>query len=234
MIGRSINFQAGQQQRVALARALVIRPRLFAASMNRSRISTPSCASKCAAKSGGCARSRSLTAIYVTHDQKEAPLDRRSSGDHGKARHIRQVGKPAEVYRAPTFAFRRRLHGRNQFRRRPAWRTCAMATCCCGNAVAALSRRRSAGRTWKPQPGDAATLSIRPESWKLGAAATAPNALAGRLGERVYLGEMAQYQFAAGAHTLKIFELNPRYVELSPERELYASVEPEDAVALPG
>ena len=55
-----------------------------------------------------------------------------------------------------------------------------------------------------------------------------------RIQDRVYLGEMAQYQFAAGAHVLKIFELNPRYVELSPEREIHAAVEPEDAVALPG
>ena len=44
---------------------------------------------------------------------------------------------------------------------------------------------------------------------------------------------MAQYRFAAGPHALKVFELNPRFVELSPERELFASVAPEDVVALP-
>ena len=45
---------------------------------------------------------------------------------------------------------------------------------------------------------------------------------------------MAQYQFAAGSQTLKIFEMNPRFVEVSDQRELFASVEPEDVVALPG
>jgi hypothetical protein len=44
---------------------------------------------------------------------------------------------------------------------------------------------------------------------------------------------MAQYQFAAGALTLKIYELNPRFVELSPERQLFASAEREDVIALP-
>ena len=45
---------------------------------------------------------------------------------------------------------------------------------------------------------------------------------------------MAQYQFAVAAQTLKIFELNPRFVDASDDRELFASVEPEDVVALPG
>ena len=90
------------------------------------------------------------------------------------------------------------------------------------------------GRTGSLSSATRATLSIRPESWKLGRKRrSAQCASRAGIGERVYLGEMAQYQFAAGAQTLKIFELNPRFVELSPERELFASVEPEDVVALP-
>jgi hypothetical protein len=62
--------------------------------------------------------------------------------------------------------------------------------------------------------------------------ATAQNCVAGHIAERMYLGEMAQYQFAAKAHGLKVYELNPRYVELSPERELFASAAVEDVVVL--
>ena len=40
--------------------------------------------------------------------------------------------------------------------------------------------------------------------------------------DRVYLGEMAQYQFNVGPQTLKIYELNPRFVDASEDRELYA------------
>ena len=40
-----------------------------------------------------------------------------------------------------------------------------------------------------------------------------------RLKDRVYLGEVAQYQFAADAHSLKIYELNPRFVEAPADRD---------------
>ena len=86
---------------------------------------------------------------------------------------------------------------------------------------------------WQPRAGESCTLSIRPESWRLATQSGAPNEVAGRLTERVYLGEMAQYQFAAGPQVLKVFELNPRFVELSPERELFASADPADVIALP-
>jgi ABC-type Fe3+/spermidine/putrescine transport system ATPase subunit len=92
----------------------------------------------------------------------------------------------------------------------------------------------SGGDGWQPKAGDACTLSIRPESWKLSPTDGAPNSVAGRIADRTYLGEMAQYRFNAGPQTLKIFELNPKYVELSPEQSLFASAEAEDVVALPG
>ncbi|HEX8310198.1 MAG TPA: TOBE domain-containing protein, partial [Chthoniobacteraceae bacterium] len=74
---------------------------------------------------------------------------------------------------------------------------------------------------------------IRPESWMLGIEPGATNAVPGRIGDRVYLGEMAQYQLAAAGHTLTVYEMNPRFVELSPDREVFASVSPEDVVVLP-
>jgi iron(III) transport system ATP-binding protein len=81
--------------------------------------------------------------------------------------------------------------------------------------------------------GDDCTLSIRPESWQLATSAAACNGVAGHLHDRVYLGEMAQYEFVAAGGAVKIYELNPRFVELSPDREVFASVAPEDVVVLP-
>jgi len=55
----------------------------------------------------------------------------------------------------------------------------------------------------------------------------------GRIGECIYLGEVAQYDFvtARGAK-LKIFERNPRFVDGADRGELYATVAPEDVVVL--
>ena len=61
--------------------------------------------------------------------------------------------------------------------------------------------------------------------------APARNGAKGRIGEAVYLGEVAQYEFLAGGQALKILELNPRFVEAA-RGELFASAEPEDVVVL--
>jgi hypothetical protein len=76
-------------------------------------------------------------------------------------------------------------------------------------------------------------LSIRPESWTLQTAQSPVNSVAGKLGERMYLGETAQYHFATASVGLKIYELNPRFVDLSAERQVFATVAAEDVVVLP-
>ena len=48
----------------------------------------------------------------------------------------------------------------------------------------------------------------------------------------MYLGEVAQYGFVTAGVRLKIFELNPRFVDQADRGELFASVEPEDVVVL--
>jgi iron(III) transport system ATP-binding protein len=43
---------------------------------------------------------------------------------------------------------------------------------------------------------------------------------------------VAQYGFVTAGGRLKIFELNPRFVDQTARGELFASVEPEDVVVL--
>jgi iron(III) transport system ATP-binding protein len=83
-----------------------------------------------------------------------------------------------------------------------------------------------------PATGAAVTLSIRPECWTLGREAPARNGVQGRIGEAVYLGEMAQYDFVAGGQHLKILEVNPQFLEQSTRGDVYASAEPECVVVL--
>jgi iron(III) transport system ATP-binding protein len=85
---------------------------------------------------------------------------------------------------------------------------------------------------WHPSAGESVTLSIRPEAWKLTAEPAPVNSARGRIGESLYLGEVAQYQFNAGGHQLKIFELNPHVADRTTDHDLFASADPEDVVVL--
>ncbi len=228
---RKINqLSGGQQQRVALARALVVRPHCLLLDEPLSNLDTKLRIEMRTEIRRVC-KEFGLTAIYVTHDQKEALsiADRLAIMEGG---HIRQVGEPAEVYRAPHTKFAADFMGETNFLEG------RVVSVSAGRVMVETPLRTFeamvGGNGWSPKAGEAATLSIRPECWKLGLDRQAVNAISGRLNERVYLGEMAQYRFVNGPHALKIYELNPRFVELSAERELHAAVEPEDVVALPG
>jgi iron(III) transport system ATP-binding protein len=222
-------LSGGQQQRVALARALVIRPRCLLLDEPLSNLDARLRLEMRGEIRRVC-KEFGLTAIYVTHDQKEALsiADRMAILEAGR---IRQTGTPAEVYRHPHSRFVADFMGETNF-------LDGKIRAVNGTSVVVETGLREFGATlggdgWQPRAGESCTLSIRPESWRLATQSGAQNEVAGRLTERVYLGEMAQYRFAAGPHALKVFELNPRFVELSPERELFASVEPSDVVALP-
>lgn len=223
-------LSGGQQQRVALARALVIRPRCLLLDEPLSNLDTR-LRIEMRAEIRRICKEFGLTAIYVTHDQKEALsiADRMAVMEGG---HIRQAGTPADVYRHPHSKFVADFMGETNFLEGKVFAVDGRSA-----RIETPLRAFDAvlgGNGWSPKAGDACTLSIRPESWRLSTTDGAQNSVAGRIHDRVYLGEMAQYQFTAGAHRLKIFELNPKFVELSPEREVFASVAAEDVIALPG
>jgi iron(III) transport system ATP-binding protein len=228
---RKINqLSGGQQQRVALARALVIRPRCLLLDEPLSNLDAK-LRLEMRAEIRRICKEFGLTAIYVTHDQKEALsiADRMAILEGG---HIRQAGSPADVYRHPHSKFVADFMGETNFIEGTVKSASGLSV-----MVETPLRMFSAtlgGNGWQPGLGERCTLSIRPETWEIGVAPGAANAVPGHIRERVYLGEMAQYQFAVGSQTLKIFELNPRFVDTSDQRELFAAVEPEDVVALPG
>ena len=221
-------LSGGQQQRVALARALVIRPDFLLLDEPLSNLDARLRLEMRVEIRRICKES-GLTAIYVTHDQKEALsiADRMAVLEAGQ---IRQTGKPIDLYRQPNSRFVADFMGETNFLDGKVMEVTdgiAVIQTDAGTFDAALRHE------CKLRAGDPCTLSIRPESWKLATHTLARNTLEGRLTERIYLGEMAQYRFAAGPRTLKICELNPRFVELSPERVIFAGVAPEDVVLLP-
>jgi iron(III) transport system ATP-binding protein len=170
-----------------------------------------------------------LTAIYVTHDQKEALsiADRMAVLESG---HIRQTGSPSDIYRHPESRFVADFMGETNFL------DGTVVECSGGELVVETPLGKLHARSNRSMAFAAAErvlLSIRPESWTLQTVQSPVNSVAGKLGERMYLGETAQYHFATASVGLKIYELNPRFVDLSAERQVFATVAAEDVVVLP-
>jgi iron(III) transport system ATP-binding protein len=209
--GRKPNqLSGGQQQRVALARALVVRPRCLLLDEPLANLDA-----KLRLEMRGeirrVCKEFQLTTVYVTHDQKEALSisDRMAVLDGGR---ILQVGAPQEIYRFPA--------------RRSVANFIGEADFIPGKVLAA------GDPTLPPKVGAEVTVSIRPECWTLGRAAQAQNCVQGTIGEAVYLGETAQYDFICAGLTLKIVEMNPRFLGSAARDNLWASVAPEDVVVL--
>ncbi|MBI4624418.1 MAG: ABC transporter ATP-binding protein [Verrucomicrobia bacterium] len=225
---RPNQLSGGQQQRVALARALVIRPRCLLLDEPLSNLDAKLRLEMRAEIRRVCQEFR-LTTVYVTHDQKEALSisDRMAILDHGR---ILQVGSPQQVYRRPVCRTVADFIGETDFI--PGRIVSAGA----GGAVVDTAIGHFEGVLGDPSAvplaGAEVTLSVRPECWVLSHAAPSRNAVKGRIGKAVYLGEHAQYDFIAGGQELKILEFNPRFLDQSTRGDVFAGAAPEDVVVL--
>ncbi len=227
--GRRPNeLSGGQQQRVALARALVIRPRFLLLDEPLSNLDAKLRLEMRAEIRRVCKEFK-LTTVYVTHDQKEALSisDRMAILDSGR---ILQIGTPREIYRRPAHSVVANFIGETDFLTGTVRGVTAGSITVetpVGNFEGVLGDPQA-----KPAAGDRVTVSIRPECWILSRETPARNSVKGRIGESVYLGEIAQYDFVSAGVRLKILELNPRFLGASARDELFASVSPEDVVVL--
>jgi iron(III) transport system ATP-binding protein len=225
---RPNQLSGGQQQRVALARALVIRPRCLLLDEPLSNLDAKLRLEMRTEIRRVC-KEFNLTTVFVTHDQKEAlsVSDRMAILDRGR---IVQVGSPREVYRRPHNKLVADFIGETDFIEG------TLVSAQAGHAMVETAIGRFEGvlgdADAKPVNGAKVTLSVRPECWVLSREAPARNAVRGRIGEAIYLGELAQYDLIAGNRDLKILELNPRFIDQSARGEVFASAEPEDVVVL--
>ena len=226
---RPNQLSGGQQQRIALARALVIRPRCLLLDEPLSNLDAKLRLEMRAEIRRVCQEYK-LTTVYVTHDQKEALsiADRMAILDGGR---ILQVGTPREVFKRPVNRTVANFIGETDF----------LPGKVLGVTGGSNTVETAVGRfegvagdpALVPVVGAAVTLSIRPECWKLGREPAARNTVRGRIGACLYLGEVAQYEFICANGTgLKIFELNPQYVDGASRGELHATAELEDVVVL--
>lgn len=222
-------LSGGQQQRIALARALVIRPRCLLLDEPLSNLDAKLRLEMRQEIRRVC-KDFKLTTIYVTHDQKEALsiADRMAILRDGE---ILQVGAPTEVYKRPRNSVVADFIGETNFLDGTVVRTGA-GTILVQSALGELNG--VAGDSEADfREGESVRLSIRPECIKIDNYPVEENGFAGRIGESVYYGEIAQYEFFTDPTThLKVFELNPRFLNRVGQDGLYAYVDPDDVVVL--
>lgn len=229
---RPNQLSGGQQQRVALARALVVEPACLLLDEPLSNLDAKLRLEMRQEIRRICKRAN-LTAIYVTHDQKEALsiADRVAVLDRGR---IAQLGSPREVYGRPVNPFVASFIGETNFIDGTIERLDGKLA----YVSTAVGQFVSAAYPAKIAPGDQVVISIRPESVRLGdVPAGAVNAFDGQLHDTVYLGEVSQHQVNIGTGdtpvNLKAFELNPRYSATDHRTaQVRIWIDPEDVVTL--
>ncbi len=228
---RRINqLSGGQQQRVALARSLAVRPDCLLLDEPLSNLDT-----KLRLEMRGeirrICKEHGLTAIYVTHDQKEALhlADRMAIMEKGV---LGQVGTPRQIYKEPVSASVAVFIGEANFL--PG--TFAGQTSRDGLSSIKSEHGEYWGRvtdpSWEPAAGEAVQLCIRPESLIFVNHPEPRNNFTGQITEGIYLGEAAQYTVrSAGGTQFRASEPNPQILRQNGTAVHLAS-RPEDTLIL--
>ncbi|MGA1193547.1 MAG: ABC transporter ATP-binding protein [Kiritimatiellia bacterium] len=215
-------LSGGQQQRVALARALVVRPKCLLLDEPLSNLDAK-LRLEMRTEIRRICKQAGLTAVYVTHDQKEALsiADRIAVLDQGK---IQQCGAPREVYTQPASKFVANFIGETNFIEATVVST--------GEEIVLdtpVGRIISTALPASPvKPGDKVTISVRPEVIHVGneAPAGAGNVFDAAVHDTIYLGEVAQHEInivkegdtGDGGIKLSVYDMNPKIVALDQQQ----------------
>ena len=221
-------LSGGQQQRVALARALVIEPQCLLLDEPLSNLDAK-LRLEMRTEIRRICKEAGLTAIYVTHDQKEALsiADRLAILDQGR---LLQIGAPQAVYTRPASRFVAQFIGETTFIEGRVKETRGSRV-----EVETTAGVWHATGDGKFAAGEQVWLSVRPEAVQLHAERERDtNMFKAHMHGTVYLGEMAQH-FAdlPGGLTLKVLETRPRIVARDGERaETRVFIDPQDVQVL--
>ena len=212
--GRKPNeLSGGQQQRVALARALVVEPTVLLLDEPLSNLDAKLRLELRSEIKRICADAR-ITAVYVTHDQKEAlsMADTVAVMNEGR---IGQIGPPRSLYERPNNRFVADFLGQTNFIPAEMIRRNGrhvVLNCSAGDFRSACFPEDL------PTTGNV-TCSIRPEALRLVLPGQPPpadgmNSFDATLSDAVYLGDTALHDVIVGdGLILKVLELKPRPFE---------------------
>lgn len=218
---RPTSLSGGQQQRVALARSLAVNPRVLLLDEPLSNLDARLRDSMRVEIRRIC-KERNLTAIYVTHDRKEAlsMADRIAVLDRGA---IQQIGTPEELYRRPVNRFVASFLGECNFisgtmLSREKDKTIVKTPV--GNMISALQA---------PEGEIETSVLIRPENISL-SDCDAPSSFNAIIESGVFMGETTVWTINAGGCRLTVTELGGRL--RTPGMKCGFSVAPEHVVIL--
>ena len=188
-------LSGGQQQRVALARALASHPKVLLLDEPLSALDLK-LRQAMRVELKQLQEETGITFILVTHDQEEALTmgDRIAVMSNGR---LRQIGTPREIYEEPVDHFVAGFIGETNFletRIQSVDGNTARCTLANGTPIIATL-------TAPRQPGDKATLSVRPEKIALQPAKPDEPGISGTITRISYLGTDTQYQINMDART---------------------------------
>jgi iron(III) transport system ATP-binding protein len=225
-------LSGGQQQRVALARAMVIEPSVLLLDEPLSNLDAK-LRLEMRSQIREICKAAKITAVYVTHDQKEALSMADGMAVLLDGRLI-QTGDPRTLYDKPISRFVADFLGETNF----IGGTAAHPQD--GQGVFTTHAGIVRADTVPPsiKKDDKVTLSVRPEAVSVLTKSQAHarpelNQIPVKRVESIYLGEVAQHTLDAGQGVkIKALELNPRLHGAAEGEELAACFHPRDVVAL--
>jgi iron(III) transport system ATP-binding protein/putative spermidine/putrescine transport system ATP-binding protein len=223
-------LSGGQLQRVAIARALVVRPAVLLLDEPLSNLDAR-LRIEMRAEIRRLQQGLGITALYVTHDQEEALAisDRIAVVKDGR---IEQIDDPAGIYARPATPFVAEFMGTtNLLSGRFEHRGEGQAAIVVGGDQ--LPLRRGAA-----MPGQALTLSLRPERIRLVRPGTAAPpgwaTLEARIGHLEFLGALTRTEAVlAGGTVLRLAELSGAPFDLKPGAPIRLAYDPDEAVVFP-
>jgi len=219
-------LSGGQQQRLALARALVMEPRILLLDEPLSNLDAK-LRERMRFELKRLQRELGITTVYVTHDQSEALALSHAIAVMHRGR-IEQIGAPREIYELPVNQFVADFIGSTNF---------IDATVSGPDGAAGFYRVRCELGEVKAfaheslTAADKIVLSVRPEDIHLSESRPeGDNVWEGRVDQKVFLGEFADWQVAVGERRLQS-RVHPSLRTKAGER-IYVRIDPEKCVAL--
>ncbi len=226
-------LSGGQQQRVALARALVVEPQCLLLDEPLSNLDAR-LRMEMRIEIRRICKQAGLTAVYVTHDQKEALsiADRMAVMRDGM---IEQIGTPEQIYRQPASRFTADFIGDGNFIEGKIISINSEGT----TLETALGKLTSTSVNATFHVNDSVSVCLRPESIRFGKPADgSPNQLKGVIKHCVYLGEVAQHTISlsldnGAEYELKAFEMEPRRGGSQEGISVSLWIQPESVIVTP-
>lgn len=221
---QATQLSGGQQQRLALGRALVMEPKLLLLDEPLSNLDAK-LREAMRFELKRLQRELRITTVYVTHDQSEALAMSHQIAVMNQGQ-IQQLGTPREIYEKPKNKFVADFVGATNFVEGKVLSE-ADGLYLVDTEIGKL-RSNSAD---KLRPGDAVTLSIRPEDLQLSDARPEHgNVLEAVLDQKIFLGEAVDVRVRIGERLL-LSRAHPS-LRTPVGRPIWISIDPRQSVVM--